>query len=32
MAINKAAVLEAGFSEDAALIGAGFFENLPRPA
>lgn len=28
MAINKAAVLEAGFSEDAALLEAVFFENL----
>ena len=27
MAIDKAAVLEAGFSEDAALMEAGFFEN-----
>ncbi len=32
MAIDKAAVLEAGFSEDAALMEAGFFEKLPRPA
>ena len=30
MAIDKAAVLEAGFSEDAALMEAGFFENLHR--
>ena len=30
MAIDKAAVLEAGFSEDAALMEAGFFENSHR--
>lgn len=30
MAIDKAAVLEAGFSEDAAPMEAGFFENLYR--
>ena len=30
MAIDKAAVLETGFSEDAALMEAGFFENLHR--
>lgn len=30
MAIDKAAVLEAGFSEDAALMETGFFENFHR--
>ena len=30
MAINKLAVLEAGFPEDAALMEAGFFENFHR--
>lgn len=30
MEIDKAAVLKAGFSEDAALMETGFFENLHR--
>ena len=30
MAIDKLSVLEAGFPEDAALLEAGFFENLHR--
>ena len=32
MTIDKLAVLEAGFPEDAALMEAGFFENIPRTA
>jgi len=32
MVIYKPAVLGTDFPEDAALMGAGFFENLPRPA
>lgn len=32
MAIDKPAILETGFPEDAALTEAGFFEKLPRLA